>query len=77
MDKLKISTWGTLPHIRKHQQVKRKLSKTTSRSKSSSSAPETVTMKLKNGAAVDPDSGEYFTYTIFICQKRRTLYRTR
>ncbi|CAF0799258.1 unnamed protein product [Adineta ricciae] len=59
MDKIKISTWGVLPHVRKQRKrVKKQPSatfKSSGRSKSLSS--EKVTMKLKGGAAVDPDSG--------------------
>ncbi|CAF0966371.1 unnamed protein product [Rotaria sordida] len=63
MEKLKLSAWGTLPHIRKQQaredkKIKRKSSfSTKSAAQSKRSIPEKVTMKLKDGAAVDPDSG--------------------
>jgi hypothetical protein len=50
MEKLKISTWGILPHIRK-QQVK-------GSARSKKSVPEKIPMILKNGATIDPDSGK-------------------
>ncbi|CAF2087647.1 unnamed protein product [Rotaria magnacalcarata] len=63
MDKLKLSTWGILPHIRKQQvrEEKNRNRKSSSTFKSFARSrkftPEMVTMKLKDGAAVDPDSG--------------------
>ncbi|UJR16963.1 hypothetical protein I4U23_003861 [Adineta vaga] len=54
MDKIKISSWGVLPHIRKQRKRIKKQSSTTS--KSFGFTAEKVTMKLKDGAAVDPDS---------------------
>ncbi|CAF0861667.1 unnamed protein product [Rotaria sordida] len=63
MEKLKLSTLGILPHIRKQQthekkKIKRKSSNTfKSVGRSKQFIPEKVTMKLKDGAAVDPDSG--------------------
>ncbi|CAM4960663.1 unnamed protein product [Rotaria socialis] len=62
MEKLKLSTWGILPHIRKQQareenKTKRKSSPTSkSFARSRKFTPEKVTVKLKDGAAVDPDS---------------------
>ncbi|CAF3932114.1 unnamed protein product, partial [Rotaria sp. Silwood1] len=63
MEKLKLSAWGILPHIRKQRarednKIKRKssfIAKSPAQSKRF--IPEKVTMKLKDGAAVDPDSG--------------------
>ncbi|CAF1311166.1 unnamed protein product [Rotaria sp. Silwood1] len=63
MEKLKISTWGILPHIRKQQAYEKKKTRQKSSTTFKSVArlkqftPEKVTMKLKDGAAVDPDSG--------------------
>ncbi|CAF1030292.1 unnamed protein product [Rotaria sordida] len=63
MEKLKLSTWGILPHIRKQQthekkKIKRKSSNTfKSVGRSKQFIPGKVTMKLNDGVAVDPDSG--------------------
>ncbi|CAF4220497.1 unnamed protein product [Rotaria sordida] len=68
MEKCKISTWGILPHIRKQTKAneEEKLksgqkSFTTASNKSDSrvkkSVPDKVQLKLKDGIAVDPDSG--------------------
>ncbi|CAF1114104.1 unnamed protein product [Rotaria sordida] len=56
MEKLKISTWGILPHIRKQQAKDNAQKISTSRSRKS--VPEKVSMILKDGAAIDPDSGK-------------------
>ncbi|CAF3938965.1 unnamed protein product [Rotaria sp. Silwood2] len=65
MEKLKLSTWGILPHIRKQQAQEKKKPRlkpsTTFKfaARSKQFIPEKVTMKLKDGAAVDPDSGKF------------------
>jgi poly [ADP-ribose] polymerase len=59
MEKLKISTWGILPHIRKRKDREKKKSSTSFKAPSKKFIPERVTMKLKDGAAVDPDSGKF------------------
>jgi poly [ADP-ribose] polymerase len=64
MEKLKLSAWGILPHIRKQQNHQKKKSSTSLKStgvigRSRKSIPEKVTMKLKDGVAVDPDSGKF------------------
>lgn len=53
MEKLKISTWGILPHVRQQKQTEGK----SVSSASKKSVPDKVKLKLKDGAAVDPDSG--------------------
>jgi hypothetical protein len=63
MEKLKISTWGILPHVRKGSTISKPNCKQYSRSKKS--VPEKITMKLKDGAAIDPDSGKYRWMIIF------------
>ena len=83
MEKLKLSSWGVLPHIRKSQNPakKRKLSSTSKSTsalldedfslftgvpflpgRSKKCIPEKMTMKLKDGFAVDPDSGMLFVF---------------
>ncbi|CAF0900722.1 unnamed protein product [Adineta steineri] len=58
MEKLKLSNWGILPHIRKHQTYStRKIKRKSSNFRSKRFLPDKMTMKLKDGAAVDPDSG--------------------
>ncbi|CAF1511392.1 unnamed protein product [Adineta ricciae] len=68
MEKCKISTWGILPHIRQQTKADEKAkvksqreSLTTSSAKSDArlnkSVPDKIKLKLKDGAAVDPDSG--------------------
>ncbi|CAF0764637.1 unnamed protein product [Rotaria sordida] len=76
MEKCKISTWGILPHIRKQtkadEEVKMKSGQqsfTTASNKSDSrvkkSVPDKVQLKLKDGIAVDPDSGLEDTCHVF------------
>lgn len=60
MEKLKISTWGILPHIRKQPRLKSSSSNLFPKGRSRKFIPEKVTMKLKDGAAVDPESGLFF-----------------
>ncbi|CAF1225824.1 unnamed protein product [Rotaria sp. Silwood1] len=64
MEKCKISTWGILPHVRKQTKVdeeaKIKSGQQTSNKSDSrlkKSVPDKVQLKLKDGIAVDPDSG--------------------
>ncbi|CAM4807466.1 unnamed protein product [Rotaria magnacalcarata] len=68
MEKCKISTWGILPHIRqqtkadeeaKMKSVRQSLTTASTKSDSHSkkSVPDKMKLKLKDGAAVDPDSG--------------------
>ncbi|CAF3889087.1 unnamed protein product, partial [Rotaria sp. Silwood1] len=67
MEKCKISTWGILPHVRKQTKVdeeaKIKSGQQTSNKSDSrlkKSVPDKVQLKLKDGIAVDPDSGFIF-----------------
>ncbi|CAF0974380.1 unnamed protein product [Adineta steineri] len=68
MEKCKISTWGILPHIRQQtkadEEAKLKSGRqslttasTKSDSRSKKSVPDKMKLKLKDGAAVDPESG--------------------
>ncbi|CAF2823534.1 unnamed protein product [Rotaria sp. Silwood2] len=76
MEKCKISTWGILPHIRKQTKADEEIkiksgqqSFTTASNKSDSrlkkSVPDKVQLKLKDGIAVDPDSGLEDTCHVF------------
>lgn len=68
MEKLKISSWGILPHIRKQnkaiEEEKIKSGRSTfasldgkSDSRINKSVPDKMKLKIKDGAAVDPESG--------------------
>ena len=98
MEKLKLSSWGILPHLRKQQthqlnKLKRKQS-TTNKSncqlfdifawfescmfiivRSRKSTSSKITMKIKDGAAVDPDSGKFYFYlykNFSLCRSQST-----
>ena len=54
-EKCRLSSWGVLPHLR--EQEEKKKSDAGRQISGSKSVPEKVKLKLKDGAAVDPDSG--------------------